>query len=143
MVVPDSPVGQGQIKLSTTSGGHNFSYSHRLHQHDEFDDVFQNTDIRINHSSISVLAKRNTLQCNRLGIILGKKTLAKAVARNSIKRQIREIFRQNVTGKSFTLQSLDILVLCKPNINKTDRQTLRNVLLSSFDKLATKALLSP
>ena len=116
-----------------------FTYCHRLHQGHEFDALFRHKEFQVQHAFASILAKKNALETNRLGMICSKKIAAKAVTRNRIKRHIREVFRQQVTRQRLPNQCLDILVLCKPNIAQADRQTLRNTLLASFDRLITKA----
>ena len=137
MPLPDKPsTGDGVPVLGANTP---FTPCHRLHQHQEFDALFRHKEFQVQHAFAALLAKKNTLETNRLGIICSKKIAAKAVDRNRIKRQIREVFRQQVTQQILPNQCLDILVLCKPKIAKADRQALRNSLHSAFDSLITKA----
>jgi ribonuclease P protein component len=53
-----------------------------------------------------VLAKPNTAGYPRLAVIISKKTVAGAVARNYIKRSLREIFRLQQHG----IENLDVVV---------------------------------
>ena len=87
-----------------------FPASHRLVQSREFDAVFRESDLRVNHTSILFLAKRNTWGFNRLGVVVSKKNVPRAVDRNRIKRQIREAFRLSPADEV----GLDVVVLSRP-----------------------------
>ena len=114
---------------------HQFPASHRLMQSCEFDAVFRESDLRVNHTSILVLAKRNTQGFNRLGMVVSKKNAPRAVDRNRIKRQIREAFRLSPAGKD----GLDVVVLSRPGAARADAMSMKELLRASFDKLAEDA----
>jgi len=66
----------------------------------------------------------------RLGFAIGKKT-GKAVVRNTIKRRIKEIFRNiNKTGS----RSLDILVIVKKEINSLRYEELKSLIMQKVAK---------
>lgn len=58
-----------------------------------FNAVQQNQGIKITHSFFRVLVCENTLAHPRLGLVITKKAIKKAVDRNRAKRIIREQFR--------------------------------------------------
>ena len=67
-----------------------------------------------------VLACANLCDYPRLGLAISKKKLAKAVARNRIKRIIRESFRQHLS----LLAGLDIVVLSHSCVIDTPNKVL-------------------
>jgi ribonuclease P protein component len=60
----------------------------------------------LRRAGVSVQARPNTLGCPRLGLIIPRRVVARAVDRNRVKRVIREWFRRNQPQ----LGSRDILV---------------------------------
>lgn len=64
----------------------------------------------------------NQLPHARLGIIIGKKYLRRAVDRNRVRRVIRESFRQSKEK----LKGLDIIVMIRANCSSLDNKTLRS-----------------
>ena len=113
-------------------GDKSFPSSHRLLRSEEYDAVYNGREYSVTNGLLLVLAKKNNLGFNRLGLIVSKKSLRKAVARNRIKRQLRESFRQ------LDSLSLDIVALVRPSVctNTLARQTIAD----SFDDLRRKAL---
>jgi ribonuclease P protein component len=69
---------------------------------------------------VTVLAVANDRPGARLGLVISRKAARKAVARNRVKRQIRESFRQTRAG----LGSLDIVVIGRPGIARQDNRSL-------------------
>ena len=113
-------------------GDKTFPSSHRLLKTEEFTTVFNNRKYSINNGSILILALENNLRFNRLGIIVGKKSVARAVDRNWIKRRLRESFRHlNPLG-------LDMVVLVRPSLHLDI--LARKTIVESFDNLQQKAL---
>ena len=74
--------------------------------------VFDHCRCKASNRWMTVLAIPNNLDTARIGLVISRKTARKAVARNRIKRQIRESFRhwQSRLGK------LDIVVIGRPGI---------------------------
>lgn len=66
----------------------------RLRVSSEFQNVFSQPQHRFRQAPLQVLAKPNARQCSRLGLVIPKKMLKKAVHRNRLKRLIRDQFRQ-------------------------------------------------
>ena len=80
---------------------------------DEFSSVFRFRCVR-NLAGIDFLAAPNGLDYSRLGMIVPKKILATAVARNRVKRLIRESFRLNQTA----LAGLDVVTRIKAKVDE-------------------------
>ena len=102
-----------------------------LHSH-EFDAVFDSRDFSVSSRSFLILAKRNARGFNRLGMIISKKNLARAVDRNKVKRRVREAFRHLSRSAS-----LDLVVLARPGIRHED--DLAGMVSGLFSELLSKA----
>ena len=72
----------------------------------------------------------NSQDCSRLGMVVSKKMMPKAVTRNYVKRMIREAFRQNMLA----ITPLDIVIRPRRPINPKDttegRKALEDLLLA-------------
>jgi ribonuclease P protein component len=73
----------------------------------------------------TVLCRENGEQCARLGLAISKKHCRKSTSRNTLKRIVRESFRQHQAE----LQGLDIVVINQPAAASATRRQL-------FDSLA-------
>ena len=78
-----------------------------------------------------MLARPNDRGHARLGMVIGKKKLRRAVDRNLMKRIIRESFRQ----QQMTLPALDLVVIAKP-ARRVDRQRLARELTKQWRRIA-------
>jgi len=85
-----------------------FGRQKKMRKTDEFSSVFRFRCVRA-IAGIDLLAAPNGLDYSRLGMIVPKKILATAVARNRVKRLIRESFRLN----QCELAGLDIVARVK------------------------------
>jgi len=103
-----------------------FSRQARLLQSREFQRVFNNTECKSADALLTVLAVRNTCGHPRLGLAISKKKIKTAVARNKIKRLIRESFRQHKNE----MGNLDIVVLGQTRAAMASNQ-------QAFESLAT------
>lgn len=74
----------------------------------------------VRHTGFSVSIKANAQGIPRLGLIVPKRVLPRAVDRNRVKRQLREWFRSNQTR----LGSRDILI----------RVTKKNLVMTEVDR---------
>jgi len=86
--------------------------------------VFEDTRFRASKPTLLVLAQPNDLPNARLGLVIAKKHVKKAVQRNQVKRIIRESFRQHQAE----LEGLDIVVLARAGLAKVEPQTVRAML---------------
>lgn len=70
----------------------------------------------------------------RLGVNVARKVASKAVARNRIKRQVRETFRQHQQD----VANLDVVVIAQTGAGAVDNNTLRSSLRGHLKKIAHK-----
>ena len=70
-----------------------FPKQRRLVRSSDFSLVFGSSQFKVSHHSYLILAKYNHLHHARLGLVVSKKNFPSAIARNRIKRVIRESFR--------------------------------------------------
>ena len=85
-----------------------FPRRYRLSTSRDYRHVFTEP-IRSADSSFTVLARLNKPCGPRLGVIVSKKNIAKAVQRNRIKRIVRDSFRVH----KHMIGTLDVVVICK------------------------------
>ncbi|MGA1372850.1 MAG: ribonuclease P protein component [Pseudomonadales bacterium] len=78
----------------------------RLTKPSEFDRAFKAAEKRLRSGPLRVLVIRNDADCPRLGLVVGKRHLKRAVDRNRIKRVVREAFRKHRSS----LPSIDVVV---------------------------------
>lgn len=98
--VPDSP-----YKAVVRGGDQGFPKRSRLKKTDEFSSVF-NFRCTVRGAHLQVMAKPNLAGHARLGVVVGKKVLRRATARNYAKRLVRELFRRH----QHELDALDLVV---------------------------------
>ena len=92
----------------------------RLTEAGQFNAVFKKATHKVSNRYFLILARYNQLDRGRLGLVVGKKHLPKAVQRNRVKRLIRTSFRQN----QGLLAGLDIVILARSNMNSLDNREL-------------------
>ena len=97
-----------QILLKKT-----FSKKNKLLSKEDFRMVFREA-AESSCPFFRLLVRHNKLTFSRLGIVINKKCLTKAVQRNYVKRIIREIFRES-HGE---LNNVDIVVMGKKGLSK-------------------------
>ena len=114
-----------------------FSRQSRLLKAAEFKSVFQKP-IRSGDESFRMLARVNDVQRHRLGMAVAKKTCARAVGRNRIKRVIRESFRQQMAGQ-LPENALDIVVLPTAAATNQSNKALDESLAIHWQRLIRKA----
>jgi ribonuclease P protein component len=85
----------------------------RLSSRADFRNVFEQPK-RSADAYFTVLTRSNELGFPRLGMVISRKSAQTAVARNRIKRVIRESFRQHQQG----LGSTDCIVIARENLEK-------------------------
>lgn len=110
----------------------------KTHQHlrkaSEFKALFDDPDYRISNKAFLVLAKHNSLNDSRLGLVIGKKKAKLAVDRNYIKRICREAFRH----KQDQLANVDMLILLRYFTKKDEKAFYLLQLDDSLNRLITE-----
>ena len=107
-----------------------FPRSARLLHQEDYRRVFRGS-LRFTDAFFTVLAHRNSLEVARLGLSIPKKCAKKAVARNRLKRVIREEFRTHRQA----LMGQDILVLCRPKAAEATKDLLASALLKHWQAI--------
>ncbi|PKD38856.1 ribonuclease P protein component [Methylomonas sp. Kb3] len=110
-----------------------FPDQYRLGTPAEYKKVFTNP-VKSTDKYFTVLATSNILPHPRLGLAIAKKTIKKAVARNRIKRAVRESFRlqrQHIVG-------IDIVVLARGDAANAASPILRKSLERHWLKLVDR-----
>ena len=98
-----------QYNLLSSKVNYRFSSNRKIKQSFEFNAARQ--ALCIKNKWISLYIKSNCLGVSRLGIIVSKRIINKAVHRNATKRMIRETFRlSNLSNKA-----VDIVVCIRKN----------------------------
>jgi ribonuclease P protein component len=92
-----------------------FSHANKLTKPAEFDRVFA-SKLRAVAGQFTALARENGLRHARLGLAIPRQRVRTAVARNRIKRMVRESFRIHQQG----LEGLDVVVMLSRNRVRAD-----------------------
>ncbi len=108
-----------------------FARTARLLRGAEFKRVFQDP-LKTADALFTVLARRNEAGGGRLGLAISKKHVRTAVARNRIKRLVRESFRK----RRASLSRLDIVVLGRQGLGDQPNPLILQSLRGHWDRLA-------
>lgn len=111
-----------------------FRKSLRLLNARDYRGVFDNAHYKISHQRSLILARSNTTESPRLGLVIAKKNIRLAVQRNRIKRILRESFRLHQQ----TLAGLDIVVLARRGLDELDNQQLHHLFQQQWQRLVKK-----
>lgn len=106
---------------STPQPSYRFRPSQRLLVPADFRRVMDAPTFRASHSGFVLLACENGLPVARIGFVLPRRRVRLAVARNLVKRIIRESFRAH----QVVLAGLDIVVMARDGLASLDARTLR------------------
>ena len=109
-----------------------FDASRRLNSREQYSAVFDQTSYRAGNGVFLLLSRENGNQSARLGMVVAKRWVKRAVNRNLIKRKIREKFRQN----QYQLQGLDLVLLCRSGVEGLNKREIDHNLNLLFDKIA-------
>ena len=104
----------------------------RLLHSREFSQVFSQPSRRVSTPQLLMLVRGNELGVARLGLVISRKNVGCAVARNRIKRLCREAFRM----RAGDFATIDIVVLARSGLAQLDNSAITAMLNSLFDKLA-------
>lgn len=118
----------------TSTGSRQFLRSHRLLEASQFKPLFDQPQWRASSQHFLLLVSENNLATARLGIVIGKRRVKKAVDRNLLRRLMRESFRH----RNAELAGLDIVVLVRANLNHPDKAVITTELTKVWSKLLAK-----
>lgn len=97
--------------------------------------MFENP-IRSSSSCLTVLARSNGTELARIGIIVAKRYVKKAVMRHRIRRLIRESFRHHKNQ----LSGLDVVVLLRVVFKKNEHTlSLKTMLEKNWQEVVKKS----
>lgn len=78
----------------------------------DFQFVFDKATVKVPDQQILILARENNLGHPRLGFVISKKNVRRAVKRNHVRRIMRESFRLN----QHQLPPVDMIILARPGL---------------------------
>ncbi|PKM29827.1 MAG: ribonuclease P protein component [Gammaproteobacteria bacterium HGW-Gammaproteobacteria-11] len=104
----------------------------RLLTPSQFKTVFDGATRKASGPLVLLLARPNSTDQPRLGLVIAKKSVRHAVDRNKIKRIARESFRLNKQ----LLTDLDIVVLARKGLGDLDSAALHELFAGMWRRLA-------
>lgn len=114
--------------------GGQWSTTRVLRNASEFDVVFKRPDGRSRTPAFLILMRKNERQVSRLGMVISKKNVRKAVDRNRIKRQIRSSFRQYISKET----GVDVVVLAQKGSSLQQNKVIFETLGLSMKNLVSQ-----
>ena len=112
-----------------------FAPEHRLLTPAQFKNVFDGATCKASGPNILLLSRRNDLTHARLGLVIAKKNIRRAVDRNRVKRIARESFRHHRAD----LDHLDIVVLARKGLGELDNAALHVLFQDMWRRLSKSA----
>lgn len=100
--------------------GYRFPRAVRLLTPGDFQGVFGNAELKVSCPELLLLARRNGRGHPRLGLVIARKNIRHAVARNRVRRIVRENFRM----RQRDLADLDIVVMVRKGADQLDNPEL-------------------
>ena len=104
---------------------------YRLTKNKDFEKVFKQSASAY-APSLGLKITVNNLERPRFAILVSKKVSKKAVDRNKIKRQIRNILREDYATK---VKNYDVVIICLPAIIDKTFEDIQTELKFAFNKL--------
>lgn len=112
----------------------NFTKEQRLLTPGAFREVFDAPERKLHQTHLMAFIRTNTCDKPRVGMAITKRKVPTAVARNFIKRHIREEFRT----KSFKLENKDIVFIVKKPIGDLNSKDIKNEINNILKKIEKK-----
>ena len=110
-----------------------FGKNRRLLKSSDFKEVFDNNSVRVAHPNLLILSEPNGTEMSRLGLVIGKKNVPTAVARNKIKRVVRETFRLTELPVA-----VDLVFLARKDLGKLSSAELSALIEQSWGRLIVR-----
>ncbi len=102
----------------------------------DFKGVMDNAVFKSNLNQLLLLAKPSATPQARIGFVIARKKVKRALDRNRIKRVCRDHFRHLQAD----MPALDIVYLARQNLQTLDNTALRSLLDEGYRQLKRKAL---
>ena len=99
----------------------------------DYKEVFDNNSVRVAHPNLLILSEPNGTETSRLGLVIGKKNVPTAVARNKIKRVVRETFRLTQLPVA-----VDLVFLARKDLGKLSSAELATLIQQSWGRLIAR-----
>ena len=112
-----------------------FPPSARLLRPEDYRRVFDTPAFKVSSAAFLLLAQHSDTNNSRVGIIVAKKHVRRAIRRNRIKRLIREQFRLNRPSPN-----LDLVVLARSAADTMDNAQIASELGRLWSDLQRKAI---
>ena len=96
-----------------------FARTAKLSQPDQYRRVFDSPEYKVSSGAFLLLAKPGAALFPRLGVVVAKKNIRRAVGRNRIKRLVREQFRHHPFN-----ETIDLVVLARSGADQMDNPSL-------------------
>jgi ribonuclease P protein component len=110
-----------------------FGKNRRLLKSSDYTEVFDNNSVRVAHPNLLILSQPNGTETSRLGLVIGKKNVPTAVARNKIKRLVREAFRLTELPVA-----VDLVFLARKDLGKLSSAELAALIRQSWGRLTAR-----
>lgn len=101
--------------------------------------MFEQADLKVHGKGMMALIRLTTRGYPRLGLVVSKKNVKRAVDRNRFKRLVRESIRL----RQDHLPSVDIVVLARRGVQDIDNETLHRQLHGMWKRLQRDAQAVP
>lgn len=105
----------------------------------DYRQVFENATFKVHGKGLMALASPNDLGHPRIGLVISKKSMRRAVDRNRVKRLVRESIR----FQQHRLPAVDIVILSRRGVGELDNETLHRQLFGMWRRLVREALKTP
>ena len=133
------PIKSVKSQISRPQLSYKFSKEFRLLAAREYQRVFNKAQVKAPSKHLLLLASFNGLNHSRLGLVIGKKNVKRAVDRNRCKRVLRESFRIEQTN----LPALDIIAIARFGMADLDKIEISRLAHSLLRKLSKRAKQTP
>lgn len=91
----------------------------KLRKPNSFQNVYKNA-YRLRFKGLSLLVCKNELPYSRIGIVISKKQVPRAVDRNRIRRVVREYFRVNKHDLTICLDSIFVVYAALADVSNLE-----------------------
>ena len=129
------PLPSAVLKKEEPVSDFGFSKKLRLLGAADFQPVFKHARYKVSCQHLLLLAYDSATPFPRLGLVIAKKNVARAVQRNRVKRLLRESFRH----KQSLLPAVDIVILARSGLGKLSNDEIRQKIERHWADLVRKA----